>query len=74
MSNCKWCDAKIFWTQERSVMGEVWRAYEDEDCTKRHQCENYKPKSKGKKAVEEEAKRQRDKEWGAAKLDIQRWK
>lgn len=52
MSNCKYCDAKIFWTQEPSVMGSVWRAYNDEDCTERHNCEHYKPKSEGKKLIE----------------------
>lgn len=46
MTTCKYCEKEIFWNQEKSIMGDVWRAYDDEDCNQRHQCEDYKPPSK----------------------------
>ena len=58
MSTCKYCDKQIYWNQERSIMGEVWRAYEDEDYNVRHRCEDYKPPSKAKREIKEEAKKQ----------------
>lgn len=59
MTLCKYCEKLIYWNQERSIMGEVWRAYDDEDCTKRHHCEDYKPPSKAKREIKAEAERQR---------------
>lgn len=58
MSTCKFCDAPINWSKDDGK----WVAY-NSDIGTVHKCELYKPKSKGKRIIEEEARKQKEREW-----------